>query len=192
MWIDPGMQTENATRTILWLDRRLARWINWRLARKMAVATRKETKHLHWMSLRSSVASSDTLLTTTTSKNANIPSHSYTIPEGMNVPELRFLSDADGRSCTAWIHAVRKGTDDICTLCSIAITAGQQVSTGGKYYADTLTVTNLWFQDKEPKTADASGANRMARVAFDLLGYHKLFVMLDISSGVWDVEITGF
>ena len=155
---------------------------------------RKETQHVHWMSLRSGVDSSDTLLTTTTSKAANVPSHAYIIPEGFNVVELRFLADADGRSCTAWIHATRKsGTsaDDVCTLASIAITAGQQEATSGKYYADTLTVTNLWFEDKEPKTADASGANRMARVAFDFLGYHNFFVMFDITSGTWDVEVTG-
>jgi len=152
---------------------------------------RRETQHVHWLTRREGVAVSDSLLTATTSKAADIPSHAYTIPEGFNVIEMRFLSDASGRVTTAWVHACRKGSDDVCTLCSIAVTTGDQVATSGKYYADTLVVTNLWFEDKEPKTADAAGNDRMSRVAFDVLGYDQIFVMFNISSGIWDLELTG-
>ncbi len=159
----------------------------------MAMPVRRDTKHLHWIQHRFGVAASDALvpLGVTTSKIANIPSFADTIAMGMNIIELRLLADADGRSCTAYVYAVRKD-DDPCLVCSIATTAGKQVATDGRYYADTLAVTNAWFEGKEIKTADAGGNDRMGRVAFDFLGYDKLFILLDISSGTWGVDFTGF
>ena len=151
---------------------------------------RRETHHFHWMTLRSAVDESDTLPIATTAKKANIPSHAYTIPPAINVCELRFLANADGASCTAYVYVARKN-DDISLLASIAVTSGKQISTGGLNYADTLVVTTHWFGDKEPKTRDANGNDRMAAVAFDLLGYDKIFVLLDISSGSWTIEHTG-
>jgi hypothetical protein len=157
----------------------------------MVLPVRRETKHLHWMTLRSGVtAGSDTLLTATTSKAADIPSHAIKIAQGINIAELRFLADADGRSCTGYIHVARKN-DDVSLVCSVAITAGQQAATDGRFYADSLIVTNSWYLNKGIKLADADGNNRMARMAFDILGYDDLFVLLDISSGTWGVDITG-
>ena len=159
----------------------------------MVMATRRDTKHLHWIQLRFGVASSDSPvpLAVGTSKLANIPAHALKIADGMNIVELRLLADADGRSCTAYVYAARKD-DDPCLVCSLAVTAGKQVATDDRYYADTIVPTNVWFEGKEVKAADASGADRMARIAFDMLGYDKLFVLLDISSGTWGVDVTGF
>jgi hypothetical protein len=167
------------------------KFTNNRKVKKMKGHT-NETRHLHWIPLRAGVSSSDSPvpLGPTTSKAANIPSHADKIAEGMNVVELRFLADADGRSCTAHVYMARKN-DDPCLICDVAITAGQMVATDGRYYADTFAVTSLWFVDKDVKTADASGGNRMARLAFDALGYDKLFVLFDISSGIWGVDISG-
>ena len=169
------------------------KFTNNRKARKMGVPVRRDTKHLHWINLRTGVSSSDNPvpLGVGTSKAANIPSHHLKVAAGMNIIELRLLADADGRSCTAYVYAARKD-DDPCLVCSIATTAGKQVATDGRYYADTLVVTNAWFEGKEIKTADASASDRMARIAFDMLGYDKLFVLLDISSGTWAVDVTGF
>ena len=159
----------------------------------MGMPVRRDTKHLHWIQLRYGVASSDSIvpLGVTTSKEANIPSHAKNVALGMNIVELRFLADADGRSCTAYVYAARIN-DDPCLVCSIATTAGKQVASDGRYYADSLQVTNAWFEGKEIKTADAGGADRMGRVAFDFLGYDKLFILFDISSGTWGVDFTGF
>lgn len=166
---------------------------NNRKVKKMALPVRRDTKHLHWIHLRTAVDSSDSPvpLGVGTSKIANIPDHAKMVALGMNVTELRFLASADGASCTAYVYAVRKD-DDPCLVCSIAITAGKQVATDGQYYADTLAITDYWFEGKEIKKADADGADRMARVAFDFLGYDKLFVLLDISTGTWGIDFTGF
>lgn len=175
------------------LNRKASNKIKLRKVFKMALPVRRDTKHLHWIQLRFGVASSDSIvpLGVTTSKIANIPSHAMKVALGMNVTELRFLADADGRSCTAYVYAARKD-DDPCLVCSIGVTAGKQVATDGRYYADTLTVTNSWFEGKEIKTADAGANDRMARIAFDFLGYDKIFVLFDISSGTWGVDFTGF
>lgn len=169
------------------------KFTNNRKAKKMVLPVRRDTKHLHWIELRAGVASSDSPvpLGVGTSKLANIPVHAMKVADGMNVVEMRLLADADGRSCTAYIYAARKD-DDPCLVCSIGVTAGKQVATDGRYYADTLTVTNKWFEGKEVKTADANASDRMGRLAFDFLGYDKLFVLLDISSGTWGVDVTGF
>ena len=145
------------------------------------------------MSLRDNVDSNDTLPAAGTSKAANVPSHAKTISPGMNAIELRFSSaNADGDSCTAHIFATRLN-DDICKVCSIAVTAGAQVSTDGRYYADTLTITDLWHTDKDIQKADAAGNDRMARLAFDALGYHTIFVMFTgiSASSDWYAEFTG-
>ena len=168
------------------------KFTNNRKVKKMPVPVRRDTKHLHWIELRAGVSASDSPvpLGAGTSKLANIPSHAIKVALGMNVVELRLLASADGASCTAYVYAARKD-DDPCLACSIAVTAGKQVATDGRYYADTMVVTNAWFEGKEIKTADASGADRQARCAFDFLGYDKLFVLLDISSGTWGVDVTG-
>ena len=159
--------------------------------RKACAEMKPETRHLHWMNLRVDVSESDTLLTPTTMKGTNIPSHAHKIAPGMNVVEMRFLADADGRSCTAYVYVTRKN-DDICMAFSVGIASGKQVAASGRYYGDTLTVTDKWFEDKGVKIADAAGSDRMARLAFDALGYDRVFVLFDISSGVWSVQLTGF
>ena len=160
-------------------------------AAKMSIY-RRETQQLHWLSLRSGVDSSDTILHTEsppTMKAANIPSHAYTVPPGMNSIELRLLCDADGRVATAHIYAAR-ASDDICLVCSLAATGGKQQATDDRYYADTFTVTDLWMKDIE--TADINGGDRISRIAFDMLGYRQIFVLFDITSGTWGAEISGF
>ena len=165
---------------------------------KVSTTLRRETQQLHWMRLRKGVASSDATvpLGVTTSKAANIPSHAFNISTGMNVVSLRFLADAAGRVATAYVYAVRIAgdvdeNDDPVLVGSLALTTGNQVATDGRYYCDQIVATSTWFEDKGLKTADASGANRMARVMFDLLGYQKLFALLDITSGTWGIDIVG-
>lgn len=152
---------------------------------------RRETVHLHWIPLRTAVAASDSPvpLGAGTSKKADVPSHAYRIPLGMNAIELRFLADADGRVADAYVHMTRK-SDDVVLVCKIACTTGAQVATDGRYYVDTMTITEYWIKDLE--TADISAGNRIARVAFDILGYDEIFVLFDITTGVWGVEIVGF
>lgn len=162
-----------------------------RTVAKMGTIYRRETQQLHWLPLRTSVsaAAPDTLLTTTTSKKANVPSHAYPAPPGMNFIELRVRGKTDGDTATVYIYSARRD-DDIVLLCTLACTVGSQVATDGSLYVDTMTVTEYWLKDLE--TADIAGGDRMSRVGFDNLGYKNIFALINpISAGTWHVDISG-
>lgn len=195
MWISGNYCAECIDSVHVLLQRSARRFwrLVWSITDRRAVTKmtvyRRETQQVHWLPLRSSISAADTLLTTTTSKHANIPSHAYRIPAGMNFLELRFLASADGITATAYVYAARKD-DDVVLVCSIALTAGGQVATDGRFYVDTMTITELWLKDLE--SADVSGGNRISRIAFDALGYQDAFVLFNpIASGTWGAEITG-
>jgi len=199
MWIVSKYSTESIDnllellRKFRWGVRGVLReYYNYRIGLKMATIGRIETPHIQWIPLRTGVGSSDTILhseSPPTMKNANIPTHAYMIPKGMNAVELRFLADADGRVADAYVYATKKD-DDIVLVCKVASVAGKQQATDGRYYIDTMTITDYWMKDIE--SADISAGDRVSRIAFDLLGYDKAFVLFDITSGTWGAEITGF
>lgn len=159
----------------------------------MAKVGRIETPHIHWLPLRTGISVSDTILHTEsppTMKNANIPSsHAYSVSKGMNAIEIRLLADADGRVADAYVYATKKD-DDIVLVCKVASVSGKQEATDGRYYIDTMTITEYWLKDIE--SADIAAGDRVSRIAFDLLGYDKVFVLFDITSGTWGAQITGF
>lgn len=157
-----------------------------------------KTLQIHWMS-KQTITASQGALTTTTMKDANVPSDAWKISPSENSSELRFLCDTDDQGGTARIYAQKKtgvsdADSDIVLVASLAITAGSQETVRDgvtMYYVDTIVVTNAWM--KNLATADNDGNNRMARIGFDALGYRKFFVRIEFSgSHTWLVESTGF
>ena len=178
-------------KVLLFPLRRTQRFLfNRKVAREMTVY-RKETIQLPWTILREDVEQGDdTALTATTSTYADVPSHSYELQPGMNAIEMKFSADSDDTACTADVYVVRtKG--DIKRVASLAVTSGKQIDSLGNNIADTINVTSYWV--REIFTADASGGDHMATVAFDVLGATQIFVNFTISTAaVWNCDISGF
>ncbi len=159
--------------------------------RKIMAKYFRETVQIHWVDMRSGVEDdTDTALTNTTRKNSDIPSHAFRVARGMNLVDLLFKCDTTSATCTAKIYVARKD-GDIEDVCSVAVVTGAMVGTSGEYYADQLTITNVWY--KQIVTSDAAGNDRMAKLKFDILGRQLIFVLLSSVSAdeVWSVDISG-
>ncbi len=156
-----------------------------------------KTKHAPWVKYRT-VSASETILTATTKKGANVPSTSYRIPEAMNNVEVRMAATASaGKGATANFYGARwldksAGTfDDISLIGSASITSGDQLSTENNFYVDTMVLTDRWIT--EVKIADGNGNNGMSRIAFDASGYDVFFIILNyIDSTNWIIDISGW
>jgi len=157
-----------------------------------------KTKHAPWIRYRT-IAANDTLLTNTTKKGANVPSHVYSIPEAMNNIEVRFAGDSSGGSKTATVYFYGAryldrdaGTwDDISLIGTANITTGAQLSTDNLYYADTVVLTDRWIT--EVKVADGNGNDGMSRIAFDASGYDGFFMQVNPTDNIdWIIDLSGW
>lgn len=157
---------------------------------------RRESAQLGWTAVRSAVTAADTALTASTKKYADLPSHAFDLAPGMNVAELRFMSNGDDQTADADAYVVRKN-DDFTYVGSFSVTSGGQRATkqdssgAALYYADTVTITDKWIKD----IADGaiSIPNQMARVAFDVVGYSHLLVFFTaVTTGhEWYCDVSG-
>ena len=170
------------------------------LRRYFEVKVRAYERHLPWMP-KWTKAANETALGVTERKGVNVPSDAWQIPEGLMVVEMRFRAageSPDEKSGTAHIYAARrKGSirdntyDDIAHLGDIALTIGLQAATDdSSYYAQTAIPTQRWVVDIE--TADNTGLDGMARIAFDTTGYDCLFVKMEHSTLTWYIDVSGF
>jgi len=170
--------------------KKIRKRINVRRILKMKV--HQITKHVPWLDYRTVTASESPLLPTQMTA-ASIPQNAFTIAEGLNHLEVRISAEYEGRSGTAYFYAARKD-DDICLLGSSSITSGEQVSSDGKYYVDTMTLTDLWIT--EVKRIDGDGNNGMSRIAFDVSGYDVFFMLINYTPGSpinkWYIDVSGF
>jgi len=175
-------------------EKRLSKYFEEKL--KMTKVT-IATKHAPWVNHRS-ITASDSILTATTKKGANVPSFAYRIPEAMNNVEVRASAVASaGMGCTAYFYgaryldSVKRSYDDISLIGSVAMTSGDQLSTANYYYVDTMVLTDRWIT--EVKVADGNANNGMSRIAFDASGYDVFFVLLDYTDVTdWDIDISGW
>ncbi len=163
-----------------------------RKVKKQMKTVRRGTLQLPWINLRKNITVNESAMADTEMTAAHVASysHAYKIPEGLCNAELRFSGLTDGDAADAYVYLARK--DDDIKLASIAaITAGTQLATSGKYYADIITVTERWFEDIH--LSDADGNNGMATLTLDVLGYRTIIViMVDTATYSWNVDISGF
>jgi hypothetical protein len=166
--------------------------------RKPMTDFKLRTRQIQWMP-KQTITTSQVALTTTTMKDANVPSDAWNISPAENSVELRFLCDTNDQGGTVRIYGQKKtglsdADSDVVLVASLAVTAGGQETVRDgvtMYYVDTIVVTNAWM--KNIATADNDGNNRMARVGFDALGYRSFFARIEFSgSHTWLVESTGF
>ena len=156
-----------------------------------------KTKHAPWVRYKTVVAS-DTILTTTTMKGANVPPTAYIIPESMNNLEFRAqAADNVNMECTAYFYGARwkdkseRTFDDISLIGSAVLTSGAQRSTDNGYYIDTVVLTDKWIT--EVKVADGNAGDGMSRIAFDASGYDGFFVLLDYTDATdWILDVSGW
>lgn len=164
--------------------------------------TRVYERHLPWMPKWTKTAN-ESALGVTERKGANVPSDAWNIPEGLMVVEMRFRASGinpEDKSGTAHIYAARfktkdndgnKSYDDISHIGDVALSIGRQTATDDdSQYADTAVPTQRWVMDLE--TADATGLNGMARIAFDITGYDCLFVKMEHNTLTWYIDVSGF
>lgn len=203
MWIDPKTYNHGVLRGIIktyqfflfFID--IPRTIYHYLVTKPMSKYRLETKQIHWMQ-KQKIETSAAALGADNLRDADVISDAWSIAPGENSIEMRFLCDANDQGGTARIYAAKKTgigeNADIVLVASLAITAGAQttIRDGSTfYYVDTIVVTNSWM--KNLAEADNAGADRMARIGFDALGYRTLFVRLEYSGAhTWYVDSTGF
>lgn len=135
-----------------------------------------ETIRAPWSKPQPIVSSDDTLPAATTSKFANIPSNAYKPTSTQNALEVCFTLGADAQNCVAYLYAARKN-GDICLAWTGTITAGTQVSTDGRYYADTVasSTTDLWYPNI--REIDGGGNNRVFRIRLDTCGYMYFYCL---------------
>ncbi len=149
------------------------------------------TKHSGYALLRT-ISATESALGNSEKTAAQLANETvYDVAELMNNMELRFSSNNASASGTVYCYAART-EDDIVLLGSAGLTVGNQVATSGKFYVDTLVLTDRWIT--EVKKVDGNGNNGMSRLVFDTSGYDKFFIHLTFGtpSWNWDVEISGF
>lgn len=147
----------------------------------------QETQQMGWTALRSGVTADDTALDGTTEgytfafgdKPVLSPSgpllkvHPY-----WNNVQLYFAgTDAANETCNFKLYAWRQ--DGPATLiCSGTFTLGTAVTgTANTYYADTITVTDVWPTEL---VVSNSGTNGVCTLAFDALGFMYIYCEIDI------------
>ena len=154
------------------------------------------TKHLPWFHAQWIISASQVALGVTERKAANLALETvYTIPEGMEILELRFRATGsptvDGRTGTAHIMLARK-KDDISHAGDLALTVGKQIATeNDANYVDTIVPSQKWITDIE--LSDASGNDGMAKCALDVIGYDQMALRIEYSGNtVWYCDLSGF
>lgn len=168
----------------------------------------RETYQMGYNVLRSGVTTDDTPLDGTTEGYtycfADKPAKAATgdpagairvHPAWNNAQVIFWGSDAADEACNYKLYAWRED-GPAALVCSGTFTLGTAyaVATDPNYlYADTITATDVW--PTEVVVSD-SGNNRVASVAFDLLGYSWLYCEIDIpASGqvaTASAKISGF
>ena len=150
------------------------------------------TKHFPW-TLYKSITATASALADDEKTLAHIPSDAFQIGEKFNNMEIRITGKFKDRTGNLYLYAARVD-DDLCLLGSASITVGAQVSTGGRYYVDTMTQTDRWIT--EVRFVDVGANNGMSRVVFDVSGYDVFFGIIDYTAGApvndWQIEVSGF
>jgi len=128
-----------------------------------------ETARYGWSIPRGAVSTDDTAHGATTSTYDDIPETAYKPTTGQNHVEITWTMRVDAQSCVVYVYAARPH-GDIVLVWTATLTAGKQASTDSRYYVDTIaSSTDNWLTPV--KECDGSGADRMARIAFDTNGY---------------------
>ena len=111
----------------------------------------------------------------TTYKNVNIPTHAYHPRADQKTIEVAWSMAADAQSCVVYLYAARRGGDVVLAY-TTTLTAGKQVSTGSRYYIDTIAAgTETWNTDIV--IIDGGGNDRMSRITLDTCGYDSFFCL---------------
>ena len=146
------------------------------------------TERFGWSMPRAVVATDDTLVSAsaTTMKDANIPSSAYKPNSANNALEITWTMHANDESCVVYVFAARSN-GDIVRVWTGTVTAGTQVSTGSRYYVDTIaSSTDDWITTVSE--VDGAGNNRMARIVFDTCGYAYFFCQYTGLAGDEDIQ----
>jgi len=169
-----------------------------RLKSKLRTLIRKTTMAKVFMASKQSaygafttISSSNAPLGVGERKHANVPSDAFPVSDLMNRGEIRIRANAsEDATGTLYIYGSRDN-DDCCLIGSAAITVGQQEATDGRFYVDTIVLTDRWITEVTP--VDCNGNNGMSRLVLDLWGYTKLFARIQYSAGPtdWVLDIAG-
>jgi len=180
-----------------WWERRRGKLNKYFKRKKKMSKVTIATKHAPWVRYRSPFSGSESALTATTKKGANVPKNAFVIPESMNNVEVRFAASLNTPLvATAYFYGARyldksAGTfDDISLIGTATLTTGAQVSSDNYYYVATVVLTDRWIT--EVKVADGNGNDGMSRIAFDASGYDVFFVKLSFASGSWLIDVSGW
>ncbi len=142
------------------------------------------TRHQVWEPLVAGVGEAQTDLTAETKDFVNFGvAGAKRLADDINLAELAVIMSGDITSATIVIYAARNG-GPAEKVCSIVAVPGAQVvgvnpidgAADPRVYADTLTVTGVWYDDI--KTADKAGGDGVAKAMFDLLGRQYLLAVV--------------
>lgn len=142
------------------------------------------TRHQEWYDLKNGIAANETDLAAAGRDFASLVIAGVKrLGDDINFAELAVILSTNVTAATIVIYAARKG-GPAEKVCSIDVAPGSQVVgfnpvTGvadARLYADAMTVTGVWYDDI--KTADAAGADGVAKAIFDLVGRQYLLAMI--------------
>jgi len=160
----------------------------------LSIGAALQTYRYGWTSEYSSVSTDDTLVSADpeTMTFSDIPStRVYRPSPNQNGIEVSWTMGADAQSCVVYLYAARR-SGDIALAWTATLTAGKQVSTGSRYYVDTIaSATDTWILPI--LLIDYSGNDRQARIVLDTCGYSYFFCQYTgLSSESIQVAYSGF
>ncbi|MFA5187009.1 MAG: hypothetical protein WC551_11055 [Patescibacteria group bacterium] len=155
-----------------------------------------ETSQMGWSPLRSAAVTADDTALDGTTENYTFafgdkPASAIRVHPNWNNGIVHFAgTDAANETCNYKLYGWRENGPAML-ICSGTFTLGAAVTGAtNTFYADTITVTDTW--PTTVVTSDADGNNRVASLAFDMIGCSWVYLEIDIPAASQVASANGY
>ena len=119
----------------------------------------------------------------------------YNVVGAQNIAEFCFTGPKDANTFVVEVYASRayksSTLSSMSKVCTLTMTTGKQVESTGRYFIDTIVVSNEFWLTSIVQV-DIAGADRISRIAFDTCGYRYFSFVPTTVNGTLKIYGTGF